>query len=185
MKVRIWLPMMLAGLVLMCTATRAADDDAPWQRVLQHRLEVFGTNNWIVVTDAAYPAQNSDGIEIITASEPQIVIVKTVFDALTNSKLLAANVSTTAELAHIPEQDAQGITTYRASLSQLFTGQTIDTLAQESAISKIEEASHHVRVLVIKSTSPLPYSSVFFQLTSANWSPDAEKRLRESISGGK
>jgi L-fucose mutarotase/ribose pyranase (RbsD/FucU family) len=187
MNTRTWLAPILAGVVLLfipSVGALAADDDATWQRELQHHLEMFGANNWIVVADASYPAQSSDGVDIITAGESQIEIVKTVLEALSASKLLGANVLTTAELAHVPEQDAQGITTYRAGLAQLLNGLTVDTLPQEKAIERIEETSRHLRVLVIKSASPLPYSSVFFQLTSSNWSADAEKRLRDSMSGG-
>jgi L-fucose mutarotase/ribose pyranase (RbsD/FucU family) len=174
----------LAGLVMLCATSRA--DDAPaWQHVFQERLTVFGAKNWIVIADAAYPAQSSDGVEIIKAEGSQIEIVKEVLEALTDTKLLAADVTTTSELASIPEQDAQGITTYRAGLTQLLAGRDVKTLPQDQAIAKTDVASQTRRVLVIKTTSPLPYSAVFLQLTSANWSPEAEKRLRDSMPAGK
>lgn len=179
MKPRIFLTALLA--ILGVTALSARADDTPWQKVLEERLSIFGGRNWIVIADAAYPAQSSEGVEIISADAPQIEVVKTVLSALADTKVLNANVITTAELKYIAEQDAPGITTFREGLSQLLTGREASTLTQDHALTKVDEASRSVRVLVIKTNSILPYSSVFLQLAASYWSADAEKRLRESM----
>ena len=36
-----------------------------WEQLLEERLPLFGHRNWIVVADAAYPAQCRPGIETI------------------------------------------------------------------------------------------------------------------------
>ncbi len=180
-------PIILAAALLAALGSMtisAQGQETRWQKVLEDRLNLFGGRNWIVIADAAYPAQSSEGVEIITADAPQIEVVKTVLAALTQSKVLGANVITTGELKYVAEQDAPGITSFREGLSQLLTGREASVLAQDRALAKVDEASRSVRVLVIKTDSILPYSSVFLQLTAAYWSADAEKRLRESMPGG-
>ena len=183
MKPRILLTTLL--MVVATTAFCARADDTPWQKVLEDRLALYGGRNWIVIADAAYPAQSSEGVETIVADAPQIEVVKTVLGAIADSKVLNANVVTTAELKYVPEQDAPGIATYREGLSQLLAGHDVAVMSQDNALMKVDEASRSVRVLVIKTNSVLPYSSVFLRLTAAYWSADAEKRLRESMPAGK
>jgi L-fucose mutarotase/ribose pyranase (RbsD/FucU family) len=184
MKLRNWVMMIVAGTAMICGSLRA-DDASPWRHVLQEKLSVFGAGNMIVVADAAYPAQSSDGVEIIKAEGSQLEIVKAIADELSYSKLLNADPMTTSELASISEQDAPGISNYRASIGQLFAGQEVKTAALADLIAKVDKTSRTLKVLVIKTTSPLPYSAVFFHLTSANWSAAAEKRLRDSAAAGK
>ena len=50
---------------LSCSMSGLGADD--WQKVLADRLPAYGHRNWIVVADAAYPAQAKDGIETIVA----------------------------------------------------------------------------------------------------------------------
>jgi hypothetical protein len=182
MNPRIVLTAILA--VLGGTALCGRADDTPWQRVLQDRLAIYGGRNWIVIADAAYPAPSSEGVEMISADAPQIEVVKTVLSAIADSKVLNANVVTTSELKYVPEQDAPGITAYREGLSQLLADHEVGVMSQDSALTKVDEASRSVRVLVIKTNSVLPYSAVFLRLTAAYWSADAEKRLRESMPAG-
>jgi hypothetical protein len=42
----------------------------------------------------------------------------------------------------------------------------------------IPKLGESYRMIILKSTSPLPYSSIFIQLNSGYWSDDAERRLR-------
>jgi hypothetical protein len=43
-----------------------------WERQLRESLPLYGHRNWIVVADAAYPAQSKHGIETVLATGDQI-----------------------------------------------------------------------------------------------------------------
>jgi L-fucose mutarotase/ribose pyranase (RbsD/FucU family) len=171
-------------MVIATTTVGAGAQETPWQKILADRLAVYGGRNWIVIADAAYPAQSSEGVETVVADGSQIEVVKAVLAAIADTKVLDANVVTTAELQYVPESDAPGITAYRQNLSQLTGGHDGGVMAQDAALTKVDEASRSVRVLVIKTNSVLPYSSVFLRLTAAYWNAEAEKRLRESMPAG-
>ena len=184
MKPRMFLTALLTllGVTTLC----ARGQEERWEKTLEDRLSVYGGRNWIVIADAAYPAPSSEGIEVITADASQIDVLKTVLSELAQSKALSANVITTAELKFVAEQDAPGIAAYREGLSQLLAGREVSVLSQDGALTKVDQASRTMRILVIKTNSILPYSSVFLQLTAGYWNADAEKRLRDSMgSAGK
>jgi hypothetical protein len=46
--------------------------DAGWKCQLNDHLSLYGHRNWVVIADAAYPAQAKPGIETILTSESQI-----------------------------------------------------------------------------------------------------------------
>ena len=88
---------------------------AKWEKTLDERLPFFGHRNWIVVADAAYPAQSSQGIETIVSGVSQQVAVKTVLTRLRACKHIRPVIHVDRELALVDEKDAQG----NRQLSQL------------------------------------------------------------------
>jgi hypothetical protein len=91
-------------------------------------------------------------------------------------------VYTDQELKFVDEQDAPGISSYRAWLTQLLGN--VSVLPHEEIISKLDRAGQTFRVLVVKSNMTMPYTSVFFELDCAYWNADAEKRLRTAMKNG-
>ena len=138
------------------TVPAAAQQQHDWQSHLADRLAQYGHRNWIVVADAAYPVQTSPGIETIVVD---------------------------AELPLVEERDARGITSYRAKLKKLLGKRETQSLAHEQIIDKLDKAGDKFRVLILKTNTLLPYSSVFMQLDCGYWDASAEKRLREKMAG--
>ena len=73
-----------------------------WAQRLAECLPLYGHRNWIVVADAAYPAQAGPGIETIVADSNQIATVR-------RSWMRSARANTFAPIS---------IRTWRSSLSQ-------------------------------------------------------------------
>ncbi len=154
---------------------RAAD----WREKLKAELPVLGHRNWIVVADAAYPAQSRPGIETLYVGGDQIEVLREVLQAVAATKHLRVNVFGDAELGSVPEDDAPGIGAYRKKLDTLLHDRPVHTLPHEEVLAKLDDAAKTFRVLVLKTDLALPYTSVFLQLDCGYWSADAEKRLRE------
>jgi len=81
----------------------------------------------------------------------------------------------------VPEQDANGIGAYRAQLATLLKGGETASAPHEQLLAKLDAVSGQYHVLVLKSTTTLPYTSVFIELETGYWSADAEKRLRAAM----
>ena len=167
----------LATLTVPAAAQQAHD----WQSHLADRLAQYGHRNWIVVADAAYPAQTSPGIETIVVDAELPDVLEVVLYGIGKAKHVSPAILLDAELPLVEERDARGITSYRAKLKKLLGKRETQSLAHEQIIDKLDKAGDKFRVLILKTNTLLPYSSVFMQLDCGYWDASAEKRLREKM----
>jgi len=156
-----------------------------WRAKLAAELPVFGHRNWIVVADAAYPAQSGQGIETLYAGGDHAAVVAEVLRAVDAAEHVAPVVFIDEELQYVADADAPGIEQFRTELGRLLEGQTAQRLAHEDIIRQLDEAGKLYRVLIIKTDMRLPYTSVFVQLDCGYWGPEKERRLRETISAAR
>jgi hypothetical protein len=154
---------------------------APWELSLRQLLPLWGHRNWIVVADSAYPAQSNPGIETVATEADHFLILKAALDAIDNSKHVRANIYLDAESKIVAEQDGPGITQYRQKLARLIGNRGTQLLAHDQIIAKLDESAKLFRILILKSTLALPYTSVFLELDCGYWTGEAEENLRVSI----
>ncbi len=152
-----------------------------WETELQRQLPLLGHRNWIVVADAAYPAQTAPGIRMIYTGEKQLDVVRKVLGAVRRQKHVRGVVFTDAELPFVPERFARGIGEYRAGLKQALKGHDVTSLPHEQIIEQLDEAGRTFQILVLKTDMVLPYTSVFIRLDCGYWSDEAERELRAAM----
>jgi hypothetical protein len=149
-----------------------------WEEVLVDRLPLYGHRNWVVIADSAYPAQSSEGVETIVAGGDQIPVLGKVFALLGQCKHIKPTIYNDQELNFVSEADAGGVSAYRRQLADLLRGENVRVLPHEEIISRLDRVGQMFRVLLIKTTMCIPYTSVFFELECGYWNAGAEKRLR-------
>ena len=154
---------------------------APWDSTLKRLLPLWGHRNWIVIADAAYPAQANPGIETIATGADHLLLLQTTLNAVRSIKHVRANIYLDLESKFVAEEDAPGITSYRQKLGRLLARQESHALPHEQIIAKLDESGNLFRVLILKSTLAIPYTSVFLELDCGYWSREAEERLRLSM----
>jgi D-ribose pyranose/furanose isomerase RbsD len=166
---------------MACTDSPATSD---WERQLSSCLPLYGHRNWIVVTDAAYPAQSNPGIQTIAANADQVEVLQKVLAAVAGCSHIKPSVYVDQELDYVAEQDAPGVTQYREQLSSLLRDSNLSQLPHEDIIAKLDQAAKMFQVLIIKSTMTIPYTSVFLELGCGYWSDEGERRLRGALASG-
>jgi L-fucose mutarotase/ribose pyranase (RbsD/FucU family) len=72
--------------------SRDSENNHSWGSDLKRLLPLLGHRNWIVVADAAYPAQSNPGIETIASEADHLPVVKATLEAIQNSKHVRANI---------------------------------------------------------------------------------------------
>ena len=154
---------------------------ADWEDRLADLLPSFGHRNWIVVADAAYPAQSSPGIETIVASADQIEVLRKVLSAISSSRHIRANVFIDSELQFVSEQDAPGVSNYRGQIEALIADEQVFRLPHEQIIARLDQSARAFSIVIIKTEMTIPYTSVFFELDCGYWNAEAEQRLRKAI----
>ena len=105
-------------------------------------------------------------------------VLKKVLHAIGVSTHVRSNVYIDAELKHVAEEDAPGVSAIRMEVMRLLTGKNMRELAHEEIIAGLERAGKLFRILILKSTLAIPYTSVFLELDCGYWSQEAEERLR-------
>lgn len=172
-------------LALMLPAVAPAPAQTAWRDKVNQALPLMGHRNWILIVDSAYPLQASAGVETIETGVDQLEVTRYVLDAIGRSIHVRPDILMDAELPFVPESDAPGVTAYRAAMGKLLAGIPIESLPHEQLIGRVDEAGRTMRVLVLKTTMTVPYSSVFIRLNCKYWSDDAEARLRRRMAGAR
>jgi hypothetical protein len=152
-----------------------------WAHILKDRLKLYGHRNWVVIADSAYPAQSKQGIETIAADDEQATVVERAFAILRECKHVRPAIYTDEELRFVPEEDAPGVTVYRNQLARLLSGYEASSLPHEENIAMLDRVGETFRVLLIKTTMQIAYTSVFVELQCGYWNTQAEDRLRAVI----
>ena len=160
---------------------RTSDLADPWELSLSHTLPLLGHRNWIVVADSAYPAQSNPGIETIATNADHLHVLKATLDAIDNSPHVRPNIYLDSEFKLVSEQDGPGVTVYRQKLARLIGNRETKVLPHDQIIAKLDESAKLFRILILKSSLVVPYTSVFFELDCGYWSREAEERLRRSV----
>ena len=155
-----------------------------WVHTIEERMPLFGHRNWLVVADAAYPAQSRPGIETILSGESQQATMETVLSHLRTCRHVRPIVYVDRELEYVDEKDAPGVGGYRRWLQTTLEGLTVNYAPHEEIIAKLDRAAQMFSILIIKSTMAIPYTSVFIELDCGYWDADSEARLRAVIQRG-
>ena len=69
----------------------------------------------------------------------------------------------------------------RKKIQGALHGHEATELEQQSLLTLLEDANRSFDVLVIRTSTALPYSSVFIELQPGYWDVDSETRLRDKI----
>jgi len=154
-----------------------------WQDVLRQRMPLLGHRNWIVIADAAYPAQCAPGVSMLLADGDPVDVIRQVLALIAASGHVKAKILVDRELEFVGEQDAPGIGAYRNQLRSLPRWADVQTLSHEEIIAALDRAAARFDVVILKTGMTIPYTSVFLELDCAYWNADSEARLRATMGG--
>lgn len=152
-----------------------------WQQESLRRLPLFGHRNWIVVADSAYPHQSAPGIITLVADADQLTVVSWVLKEVAAFDHVQSSVYIDREIEFISEDDASGISLYRAQLAQLLKNMGTTRLPHDDIIARLDCQARTFSIVIIKTTMKLPYTSIFIELQCGYWSAEAEARLRTAM----
>ena len=152
-----------------------------WQAAVDHQAAQLGYRNWIVIAEASFPAHNRSGLRQISAPVEVPQAVDYVLQALEQTENVRPQVYLTRELRSVENDFAPGIDQLRELIRESLHGHEPTELDQQSLLTLMEDANRSFDVLVIRTQTALPYSSVFLELKPGYWDADSETRLRERI----
>jgi cellulose biosynthesis protein BcsQ len=104
-----------------------------------------------------------------------------VLNAIEQTQHVKPNIYLTRELRSLKNDEAPGVDQLREQLQGALHGMETTSLEQESLMTLLQDANRSFDVLIIRTTSALPYSSVFIELQPGYWDAEAEQQLRDRM----
>jgi hypothetical protein len=176
--------LVLAAVVCFSAESWAQAGNASWQAKVRQQLPLLGHRNWILIVDSAYPLQVSPGVETVETGAGEIAVTNAVLAAVDHSIHVRPIVYLDSELPYLAAQDFAGIASYRDQLKKTLQGRVVKSLPHEEILGMIGETGKSYKVLVLKTTMAMPYTSVFVQLDCKYLSAEQEQKLRRAMKAG-
>lgn len=138
---------------------------------LAREVQALGNRNWIVIADQAFPLHSRRGVRTLLVQEKIPEVLNGVIDVINSQPHVKPVFHRTRELAYIQNDSAPGIEPYRNSISQILqpflaAGEVRDFDYRELSVV-LEDPSKTFAVLVLKTTTALPYSAIFIELENS------------------
>ncbi|MEP2777597.1 MAG: hypothetical protein ABJQ29_07600 [Luteolibacter sp.] len=156
-------------------------DGTDWKGSVNHQVSQLGYQNWIVITEASFPARNRPGVRQVTADSEVPEVVDYVLNALEETQHVRPRIYLTREMRSVENDFAPGIEEMRNRIAASLHGHEPTELDQQSLITLIDSVNKDYQVLVIRTPTALPYTSVFMELQPGYWDAESEDRLRARI----
>lgn len=155
--------------------------DEIWKAQLADNMALMGARNWVVVAESSFPAYTGTGVVTLLATRPSDVVFEQVLDTIETEGHVQPRIMVCSELRSIAEDYAPGIKKYRNQVYKMLPGRIHYELPSRIINGQIEDAAKQFNVLVIKTTTALPYSNIYIELDSGYWNSESEAALRSKI----
>ena len=152
-----------------------------WMDTLTVYLPALGHRNWIVVADSAFPLQISPGIETIVTDEDHFAVLEKVLKAVDGAKHIRPKIWLDKELSFVTEDLAPGADEARRRLENALKGRDAKPILHEDLIARLDQAGKTFKIVMVKTTLAVPYTTVFLELDCGYWGPEAESKMREKM----
>lgn len=164
-----------------CAGCSPLDGSGDWKGSVNRQVNQLGYRNWIVISEASFPAHSRVGVRQVNAGAEVPEVVDYVLNALERTQNVRPKVYLTREMRSVENDFAPGIDQMRQRIAESLHGHEPTELDQQSLITLLESANQSYDVLVIRTPTALPYTSVFLELQPGYWDAESEDRLRERI----
>lgn len=171
-------------LLLIAVSAAFAQKTEDWRAMLRRELPVMGHRNWVVVADSAYPEQVSPGVITIYTGLDHLATIKEVLKMVGEMKHVSPDIYLDKELSSLDNSLVPGIDSFKSSLNKILGGRPVAHTLHNDLIKKLDDAGKTFRVIILKTTYTLPYTSVFMWLDCKYWGPEKEAKLRAKMGKG-
>lgn len=172
--------LLIVGIWGLCQCAPTGDDIA-WKDDIYNELRALGARNWIIIADPSFSAMSGPGAKVVLTDKTSSEVLPCVLDTLETLGHAEPRIYIPLELSYLEESLAPGIKTYNKEIKKLTTGRNTQEIHNETLRRLMLEAAKNYQVLVIKTTTSLPYSSLYIELDSGYWNDESQRLLEERI----
>jgi len=163
--------------VALPAASRAAEGDG---ETLGETLRRYGHGNWVVVADMSFPALARPGVKTIYVGGDHLKIIGNVLKLVDQAPHVKGVLHVCQELGAVSDAEAPGIEQMREQMAAAAKERTVRTAPREDLMQEFERAAGRYQVLVLKTDTKLPFTSLFIELKSVYWNEEPQIPTRGS-----
>ncbi len=152
-----------------------------WLETVDQEVQKLGSFNWIIVAEPSFPALSRSGVTTITTPVTTTEALNGVLQSIDAHSHVRPRIHLSREADAVTEQDTPGINDYRSQLKKILDERETLTLTNNALNLLITDARKNYRILVIKTSTSLPYTSIFLELESGYWDGVSETALRKRM----
>ncbi len=152
-----------------------------WAKTVNQEILKLGNFNWIIIAEPSFSALNRRGITTITVDATSPEVLKQVFSSLESNGHVDGKIYFSKESRFLKESDTPGISFFKLKRNKAINGRKARALDHLALEMLIIEAKEKYNILLIKTNTLLPYSSVFLELESGYWDGESETALRKRM----
>ncbi len=179
MKIRTGILSLASILSIGCVAPIAPKP--AWSQQIDQELHQLGYQNWVVIADASFPVSSRPGVKTIFIEEEVPLVLESVLYSLEERSHCIPRVILSEETKAITNEMAPGIEEWKRLVKYELHGREPRYMMHRTLMLLLEGSQANYSMLVIKTQTALPYSSVFIELDSGYWDHQAEGELRRRM----
>jgi D-ribose pyranose/furanose isomerase RbsD len=153
-----------------------------WKSQVDRHNKQLGYKNWIVISEAAFPAQNRSKMKQISVEAEIPEVLDHLLHTFERNQYVQPTIYLTREVRSVENDFAPGIDQLRERIATAMHAHEAVELDQQSLLTLLETTEQRYQVLLIRTPTALPYSTVFLELRPGYWDADSEEHLRKKIS---
>lgn len=174
-----WL--LTAGFAVAASGCAFVQSGSDWKGAVATQVNQLGYRNWIVVSEASFPAHSRAGVHQVYAPVEIPEAVDFVLRSIEQTEHVRPRIYLAREIRSIENDYAPGVDELRKQIGNSLHSNETTELDHQALLTLMEDANRSFDVLVIRTNTAIPYSSVFMELQPGYWDADSEQHLREKI----
>jgi len=173
---------LLTFVLLNCCAPIHSEKQRTWSQQVDSEIAELGAYNWILITESAYPAPGRPGAHTLLSPYKLPRTLDSVLQSIESTGHVRPRIYLSQESAELSEDYAPGIDNHRSNLTKYLHEFPTQSLSGHSLESMLRSSKKGNRVLVVKSQTALPYTTIYIELESGYWDGESETALRKKES---
>lgn len=152
-----------------------------WKDKIHNILPLFGHRNWILIVDKAFPLQNTAGMTYVDTGNDLPDVLSFVLGEIKVAPHIRPAVYADRELSAMNDTLCPGIEKLRERMFSILDGcgaGKLEQLMHEEIFGKLDRVASLFGVLVLKTETLMPYTSIFIELDCGYWPAENERALR-------
>lgn len=168
-------------LLLLSFFSLAQDTGVEWKDFFTKQLGSMGHRNWVLVVDAAYPLHSKPGVETIVTGESPFDVLDFVLSEIDNVSHVEAKAFLDKEIDFVSDDVLKEVCKYKETLDRKLESYNVTKKLHEELLRLMDETSEKYQIIILKTNSNVPYTSVFIRLDCGYWNDEKESQLRAKM----